>query len=289
MRVSSRLGGKPVKSSAILRSQVAGAARGEGFRPSASSRASTNESKGWRSHSGSETSGSAGRAGGSNAQCVWYSAPSEIQWRSTSTSEGSKGSCPKYAGGMRVAGLVDDTRKRSSLLSGLPGLMGVRPEAVGTVAASRLSRRKPAWRCAASGPWQLKQRSASSGLTCRPKSMVAAESVDRTAAQRYKQIRTGIRFGLASISPATPFTGIPVLWRIKCFPASIFISDRSGFWNPVRHQSRRRTGKEGVGTVPQTLRLPTPAVRNAEGSAHRQDARGGFPCDELSCTARCGG
>ena len=51
-----------------------------------------------------------------------------------------------YDGGMRMAGFVEDTRRSSSLSSGCPGLMGVRPEAFETVAASRWSRRNPACR-----------------------------------------------------------------------------------------------------------------------------------------------
>src|SRR5260370_38185258 len=61
-----------------------------------------------------------------------------------------------YLGGM-TCGSVAKTRRTMALFSGSPGAIGVAPVLDVFNASSRRSRRKPAWRARASGPWQRKQ------------------------------------------------------------------------------------------------------------------------------------
>src|SRR5215471_12209720 len=58
---------------------------------------------------------------------------------------------------MTYLSLGERIRRTRLLAPSLPGTMAGRPDSARLRASSRLSRRKPAWRCLASGPWHLKQ------------------------------------------------------------------------------------------------------------------------------------
>src|SRR5262249_54064495 len=94
-------------------------------------------------------------------------APSATQRRSTSFCV-AVNSLWAYFGGITFAAL-EKTRTMISLASGLPGTIGVRPEPVGFVASSRMSRRRLALRAFLSGPWHRKQVSDMIGRTSRLK------------------------------------------------------------------------------------------------------------------------
>ena len=99
-----------------------------------------------------------------NAQCVLYSAPSAIHCLRTCLSASESGSLAA-AGGIRSLASSAKIRLTSSLSSGLPGTMGMAPEAAGFTASLRTSRRSLAFRALSSGPWHLKQCRARIGRT----------------------------------------------------------------------------------------------------------------------------
>jgi hypothetical protein len=67
---------------------------------------------------------------------------------------------------MTTSGSVERSRSRSTLASGFPGTIAGLPSR-GAVAPLSVSRRRSAWRLAASGPWQAKQVSARIGRMSR--------------------------------------------------------------------------------------------------------------------------
>ena len=83
---SSGVGGSPVRSRNTRRHSVSRSASLLGESPDRSSRDSTNRSMGFFAHAPSFTAGSAGRTGGTNAQCASYLAPPSIHARSNAFS-----------------------------------------------------------------------------------------------------------------------------------------------------------------------------------------------------------
>ncbi len=163
------VGGSPVRSKDTRRSQVSRGASGDGFQPFASSAASTNRSTSPRAQPLAATAGSAGVAGGMNAQCGFHSAPCSIQRISVAFSTSSSVRC-ESAAGIITLGSVLVMRRTSSLLDVLPGTMARWPDSSVASADACTSSRSPPLRCRSSGPWHLKQRSDRSGLTWKLKS-----------------------------------------------------------------------------------------------------------------------
>ena len=118
------------------------------------------------------TRGGVGRATGLYAQCKSYSAPSAIQ-RWSSAFWAASSCLPESGGGMRSSSSSVVMRATSSLSLGLPGTTAETPSR-SAKAPSRVSSRRSALRCLASGPWQAKQLSLSSGWMSREKSIAPA-------------------------------------------------------------------------------------------------------------------
>ena len=84
-------------------------------------------------------------------------------------------------GGIRVSGSVAVMRASSSLLAKSARSIARTPSRA-SVAPSRVSRRRPALRLAASGPWHWKQFSESTGRMSRLKSIPAASGLAKPTA-----------------------------------------------------------------------------------------------------------
>ena len=117
-----------------------------------------NRSIGVLGHAAFFTSGTAGRSTRSNAQWPRYSAPSAIHHFRISASAGVIGLLTR-GGGITTSGSALVIRAMISLFAWSPGTTATSPLSSGAMAASRTSRRRPACRSSASGPWQAKQRS----------------------------------------------------------------------------------------------------------------------------------
>ena len=164
----SQVGGSPVRSNDRRRISVRRSDSGAGSWPFPCSFASTNRSMSLRTNEPFLTRGGVGRATGLYAQCKSYSAPSAIQ-RWSSAFWAASSCLPESGGGMRSSSSSVVMRATSSLSLGLPGTTAETPSR-SAKAPSRVSRRRSALRCLASGPWQAKQLSLSSGWMSRAKS-----------------------------------------------------------------------------------------------------------------------
>ena len=144
---------------------VSRSASGDGDSPRFCIRASTNRSIALRAQPSRLTVGTAGRCGGTNAQCSAYSAPSSIQ-RANSVFCSAESMSPVCGGGITSSGSSDRIRRIISLSSAAAGTIA--PQ---SIAASRTSSRRSASRCPSSGPWHAKQLADSIGRMSRLKSI----------------------------------------------------------------------------------------------------------------------
>ncbi len=167
-------GGRPVRSRLTRRSSVPLAACGDGVTPASACLAAMKTSTAFFAHA-RESVGelySSWRTGFLNAQCRSYSPPALTHSLNSVTCSGARRLFDS-GGGIRVSGSVAVMRANSSLLAKSPGSIARTPSRA-SVAPSRVSRRIPALRLAASGPWHWKQFSESTGRMSRLKSIPAA-------------------------------------------------------------------------------------------------------------------
>src|SRR5262249_12801689 len=131
-----------------------------------------------------------------NDQCGWYSAPCSIQ-RLSSSFSAAVSFLLLSGGGITVLSRVEKTRRTRALADGLPGTTAKRPDSTRFSASSRTSRRRPALRSRASGPWHLKQLLERTGRTSRlystrpPGGAAAAQAGSQQARARAVTVRDG--------------------------------------------------------------------------------------------------
>ncbi len=116
--------------------------------------------------------GTTGFSGFTNAQCPCHGAPARIHCLSFSFSSGLSFLC-ESGGGMMSSSSVALTRRQSSLFARLPGTTAGSRLAVFSKNPSFVSRRRPALRALASGPWQAVQYSERMGRMSRLKATCA--------------------------------------------------------------------------------------------------------------------
>ena len=182
-RWSSSDGGRPVRSSAARRSNVARSASGLGVRPFSAKVAATNPSMALPP---AGIAGAVALRGSWKAQWPWYSAPSAIQRRTVSTCADER-TLWNSAGGMWSSGSVVSSRFMTELRSGWPGTIAGSPDLPPLRAASSVSRRSLPLFLLSSGPWQAKQVSEKIGRMSRlnwTRSAAVAATVVRAAASR---------------------------------------------------------------------------------------------------------
>ena len=184
--ISAMARGRPVRSRASRRASVVRSAAGCGVSFSASSRARMKRSTSFFGQDVFFTAGTAGRLGGTYAQCGSYSAPAAIhRFRSSICLSGSRS--PASGGGITRSGSVEVIRAMISLSSGFPGTIAAWPPRSAVAPANVSSRRPsspPPWRSSPSGPWQRTQRLERMPLMSRVNEGAGSAATDTCAASR---------------------------------------------------------------------------------------------------------